>query len=210
MKIEEVILPAITDHRGSLTFAETDSDLHFQAIGDVEILRGTTLPSRPAEVMKLLSLPGSSLSFAVSENKHPVIGDDQSCSYTVNDCRLIQFGEEDNIVPHSVVPFIARRLFYIYDVPAQAERGGHAHEYCHEVLIAASGSFVVELDDSETRKIVLLSSPSQMLYIPPGIWAVERHYSSGTVCLVLASHPYSRHGYMDNYPDFLKYKADGN
>lgn len=103
------------------------------------------------------------------------------------------------------LPFDIKRVFYLYDIPAGEERGAHAHKECHQFLIAASGSFEVMLDDGLNRKIVSLNRPFYGLHIPPGIWAHELNFSSGAICLVLASHTYNAGDYIREYSDYINY-----
>lgn len=104
------------------------------------------------------------------------------------------------------VPFPINRVFYSYDIPGGEDRGAHAHKKCHQFLIAASGSFEVALDDGVNKRTVLLNRPFWGLHVPPGIWASEQGFSSGSICLVLASEGYSEDDYIRNYDDYLKYK----
>lgn len=103
------------------------------------------------------------------------------------------------------VPFPINRVFYSYDIPGGEDRGAHAHKRCHQFLIAASGSFEVALDDGINKRTVLLNRPFYGLHVPPGIWAAEQGFSSGSICLVLASEAYSEEDYIRNYDDYLKY-----
>lgn len=103
------------------------------------------------------------------------------------------------------VPFPIKRVFYSYDIPGGEDRGAHAHKECHQFLIAASGSFEVVLDDGINKRTVLLNRPFWGLHVPPGIWASEQGFSSGSICLVLASHGYDADDYIRNYDDYLKY-----
>ncbi|CAC9976416.1 Mannose-6-phosphate isomerase, cupin superfamily [Flavobacterium sp. CF108] len=103
------------------------------------------------------------------------------------------------------IPFDIKRIFYLYDIPGGESRGAHAHKECHQFLVAASGSFEVLLDDGATKRQVLLNRPDLGLHIPPGIWASEINFSSGSICLVLASHEYSEDDYLREYDDYLKY-----
>lgn len=103
------------------------------------------------------------------------------------------------------LPFCTKRIFYLYDMPGGESRGAHAHKQCHQFLVAASGSFEVLLDDGRTKRQVLLNRPDFGLHIPPGIWASEINFSSGSICLVLASHEYDENDYIRNYCEFLKY-----
>lgn len=133
-------------------------------------------------------------------------------SVSVFDCSLYQLNRfhdpEGNltVVSQNVhVPFPINRVFYSYDIPGGEDRGAHAHKECHQFIIAASGSFEVVLDDGINKRTVTLNRPFWGLHVPPGIWASEQGFSSGSICLVLASHGYSEEDYIRNYDDFLKY-----
>ncbi len=138
-------------------------------------------------------------------------------SSTVFDCNLIEFpvvrNRAGNITPvqgSENIPFDIERVFYVYDIPSGETRGGHAHKTCHEILIAASGSFDVELDDGKNKRTVTLNRPNVGLHLPPGLWAVEKNYSSGAICLVLTSHVYEEEDYIRKYTDFKEYRSHGN
>lgn len=103
------------------------------------------------------------------------------------------------------VPFAVKRIFYLYDIPGGESRGAHAHKECHQFLVAVSGSFEVLVDDGVTKRQVLLNRPDIGLHIPPGIWASEINFSSGSICLVLASHEYDESDYIRIYDDYLNY-----
>ncbi len=109
------------------------------------------------------------------------------------------------IYEHVHVPFEINRVFYSYDIPGGEERGGHAHKECHQFIIAASGSFEVVLDDGTNKRTVTLNRPFWGLHVPPGIWSSEQGFSSGSICLVLASHAYAEDDYIRNYDEFLQY-----
>jgi hypothetical protein len=102
-------------------------------------------------------------------------------------------------------PFEVKRIFYLYDIPGGESRGAHAHKECHQFLVAASGSFEVLLDDGKTRRLVSLNRPDIGLHIPPGIWASEINFSSGSICLVLASHVYNELDYIRDYENYKIY-----
>lgn len=106
------------------------------------------------------------------------------------------------------IPFEIRRVYYLYDVPSGAERGGHSHRMCHEVLIALSGSFDVTLDDGRRRQTFTLNRPYQALHIVPGIWRTLDNFAAGSVCLVLASEHYDEQDYVRRYTTFVKLKRD--
>lgn len=129
---------------------------------------------------------------------------------SVYNCDLIQLRKikdrSGNITPvehNEDIPFEINRIFYLYDIPGGESRGAHAHKACHQFLVAASGSFEVLLDDGKVKRQVLLNKPDIGLHIPPGIWASEINFSSGAVCLVLASHNYNEADYIRNYADYL-------
>ncbi|MCD7973508.1 MAG: FdtA/QdtA family cupin domain-containing protein [Candidatus Azobacteroides sp.] len=104
------------------------------------------------------------------------------------------------------VPFEVKRVYYLYDIPGGETRGGHAHYDLHQFLIAASGSFDVILDDGKNKKIVHLDRPYFGLEIVPGIWRELLNFSSGAICLVLASHKYEEKDYIRNYNSFFEMK----
>jgi hypothetical protein len=101
------------------------------------------------------------------------------------------------------VPFPIKRIFYLYDVPGGASRGGHSHYKCHQLLIAGVGSFDVTVDDGKLKKTFTLNRPYHGLHIPPGIWATEHNFSSGSICLVVASRKYEEEDYIRDYQKFL-------
>lgn len=104
------------------------------------------------------------------------------------------------------VPFNLRRIYYLYDIPGGESRGGHAHKELYQLIVAASGSFEVLLDDGENKKIVRLDRPNFGLLVIPGIWRELMEFSSGAICIVLASHKYNKSDYMRNYKSFVKFK----
>ncbi|MBR1428542.1 MAG: WxcM-like domain-containing protein [Prevotella sp.] len=106
------------------------------------------------------------------------------------------------------VPFDIKRAYWVYDVPGGESRGGHAHKRLKQLVVALSGSFHVTLDDGQTQETYLLNHPWQGLLIDTGIWRTLDDFSSGAVCLVLASELFDEDDYIYDYEDFLKYKAD--
>lgn len=132
---------------------------------------------------------------------------------TVYDCSVIELprieNRAGNITPiHGMknVPFDIKRVFYSYDIPGGEARGAHAHKECHQFIVAASGSFEVMLDDGRNKRTVLLNRPFYGLHVPPGIWAAEQGFSSGAICLVLASDLYAEDDYIRDYQEFLNYQ----
>jgi hypothetical protein len=132
---------------------------------------------------------------------------------SVYDCSVIELPKindrSGNITPvtnHENIPFGIKRVFYIYDIPGGEDRGAHAHKVCHQFLIAASGSFEIEMDDGINKRTVTLNRPYYGLHIPPGIWAAEKGFSSGAICLVLTSHGYDAEDYIRIYNKYKKYQ----
>lgn len=132
---------------------------------------------------------------------------------SVYDCSVIELpklqSRAGNITPVSnlkEIPFEIKRVFYIYDIPGGEERGAHAHKECHQFLIAASGSFEIELNDGVTKRTIMLNRPYLGLHIPPGIWAAEKGFSSGAICLVLTSHGFDANDYIRTFDEYEKYK----
>jgi hypothetical protein len=131
---------------------------------------------------------------------------------SVFDCSVVHLGkinfEEGNLTVvenSSDFPFKVQRVFYLYDIAGGESRGAHAHRECHQFLIAASGSFEVSLDDGKFKRQVFLNRPDFGLHIPPGIWASELNFSSGAICLVLASTKFDEADYIRDYDEFLKF-----
>lgn len=134
---------------------------------------------------------------------------------TVYDCSFIELPKIEtkggNITPihgNVNVPFDVKRVFYSYDIPGGELRGAHAHKECHQFIIAASGAFEVFLDDGTNKRTILLNRPFYGLHVPPGIWASEQAFSSGSICLVLASHIYDEDDYFRDYNDYITYKHE--
>jgi len=134
---------------------------------------------------------------------------------TIYDCCVIELPTKKNRAGNiSIIegiknlPFEVSRVFYLYDIPSGESRGSHAHKDCHQFIIAASGSFDIMLDDGINKKIVNLNRPFLGLHIPPGIWAHELNFSSGSICLVFASHKYDANDYIRDYTIYLNYRND--
>jgi hypothetical protein len=131
----------------------------------------------------------------------------------VNECKVIELTQFNNpagnisiIEEYSSIPFAIERIYYLYDTPCSKSRGGHAHKELSQLIIAASGSFNITLNDGNNNKTFFLNNPNQGLLIVPGIWRELRDFSSGSICLVLASHKYDYSDYLRDYQDFLSYK----
>jgi hypothetical protein len=133
---------------------------------------------------------------------------------SVYDCHILQLNKIHNpagnitiVEGHNSIPFHISRIYYLYDIPSGESRGGHAHKKLYQLIIAASGSFEVLLDDGINKKIVRLNRPNFGLLVVPGIWRELFEFSSGAICLVLASHKYKEDDYIRDYESFSKIKA---
>lgn len=133
---------------------------------------------------------------------------------TVYDCSMIELSKHHSdrkgnisVVENEIsVPFDVKRTFYLYDVPGGESRGGHAHKGLHQLIVAVSGSFSVTLDDGSIKRTYILNRPYQGLLVVPGIWCTLDDFSSGAVCMVLASEGYSEDDYIRSYEDFISFK----
>lgn len=136
---------------------------------------------------------------------------------TVFDCTLIELDKHHNdergnltVVENSkTLPFDVKRVYYLYDVPGGGSRGAHAHKDLQQLIVAASGSFDVTIDDGNVKRTFTLNRPYQGLLIVPGIWRDLNNFSSGSVCMVLASEKYDETDYIRNYNDFIEFKNNG-
>ncbi len=134
---------------------------------------------------------------------------------TISECSLIDISKIHNdagnitvIENETNIPFEVKRVYYLYDIPGGEARGGHAHYKLEQFIVAASGSFDVILDDGKNKKRVSLNRPNIALHIVPGLWREIDNFSSGSICLVLASHIYEESDYIRNYDNFLKFKSE--
>lgn len=110
-----------------------------------------------------------------------------------------------SVIENNTIPFAIKRVYYLYDVPSGSERGGHAHKDLQEFLVALSGSFDVVLKNGEKEQIITLNKPYEGLLINPGIWRELQNFSSGSVCLVVASDVYIEEDYIRDFDEFLSY-----
>jgi hypothetical protein len=129
----------------------------------------------------------------------------------LTDCRIIELpkisdprGNLTYIEGNTHIPFAIQRAYYLYDVPGGAERGGHAHKALHQLIIAMSGSFDVMLDDGVKKKRFHLNRSYYGLYVCPMIWRELDNFSSGSVCLVLASNRYDESDYYREYDAYIR------
>lgn len=132
---------------------------------------------------------------------------------SVFDCTLIELPKNHTVNGNITavnnlreVPFDIKRVYYLYDVPGGEARGGHAHKELQQLIIASSGSFDLIVDDGKIKRTYQLNRPYQGLLMPPGLWRELDNFSSGSICLVLASAPYSELDYLRDYNEFLRYK----
>ncbi|MGR7812161.1 sugar 3,4-ketoisomerase [Lacinutrix undariae] len=109
-----------------------------------------------------------------------------------------------SVIEKDCIPYPIKRVYYLYDVPSGAYRGGHSHKEQYEFLIALSGSFELVLDDGVSKETVLLNKPNKGLLIPNGVWRELKDFSSGAVCLVLASGEFDEEDYIRDYDTFEK------
>lgn len=136
--------------------------------------------------------------------------------YSVFDCSMVELDKHHSdrkgnlsVVENDVtLPFDVKRVYYLYDVPGGESRGAHAHRDLEQLIIAASGSFTVTLDDGKCKRSFFLNRPYQGLYVKPGMWRDLVDFSSGAVCMVLASEVYHKDDYIRNYQDFLEYRGE--
>ena len=134
---------------------------------------------------------------------------------TVYDCSMVEMDKHHHetgnitvIENGKTIPFDVKRVYYLYDIPGGESRGAHAHKELKQLIIAASGSFEVTLDDGNVKRTFHLNRPYQGLYIVPGIWRTLDDFSSGSVCLVLASNGYDEGDYIRDYDKFLEFRRD--
>ena len=106
------------------------------------------------------------------------------------------------------LPFDVKRVYYLYDVPGGESRGSHAHRELEQLIVAASGSFTVTLDDGKEKRSFFLNRPYQGLYVKPGLWRDLDNFSSGAVCMVLASEVYDASDYIRDYEEFLRFREE--
>ena len=128
---------------------------------------------------------------------------------SVSECVILQLNKIHNragnitiVEGKKNVPFDVKRIYYLYDIPGGEDRGGHAHKELRQLIVAASGSFNVLLDDGINKKVVTLNRPDYGLFVVPGIWRELMEFSSGAICLVLASDVYNEGDYIREYDDY--------
>lgn len=133
---------------------------------------------------------------------------------TVNDVKIVDIPKivdeqgrgKLSVIEKDIIPFKIERVYYLYDVPSDAYRGGHAHKELIQFMVPLSGSFDVILDDGTSKRKIMLNKPNIGILIPTGIWRELENFSSGAVCLVLASHEFDESDYLWDYQEFLQTK----
>lgn len=132
---------------------------------------------------------------------------------TVHDCVVIPLQKIHNVAgnitpisPGSGVPFEIRRIYYLYDIPGGESRGAHGHRKLEQLIVAASGSFDITIDDGKEKRTIQLNRPYNGLLLKPGLWRDISNFSSGAICLVLASEHYDESEYIRDYEEFLKFR----
>ncbi len=135
----------------------------------------------------------------------------------VYDCSMLEIDKHHNekgnisVVENArTIPFGVKRVYYLYDVPGGESRGGHAHKELQQFIVAASGSFDVTIDDGQIKRTFTINRPYRGLLVVPGIWRELDNFSSGSVCLVLASTEFSEEDYIRDYNEFKEYKNDSS
>lgn len=136
--------------------------------------------------------------------------------YNISDCKVVELDKHHSdrkgnltVVENGVtLPFDVKRVYYLYDVPGGESRGSHAHRVLEQLIVAASGSFTVTLDDGKEKRSFFLNRPYQGLYVKPGLWRDLDNFSSGAVCMVLASEVYDASDYIRDYEEFLRFREE--
>lgn len=138
---------------------------------------------------------------------------DKFAEALVNDCKIMELPKIHNRAGNITalnnfvdIPFGIERVYYLYDIPGGVSRGGHAHKNLQQIIVAASGSFDVIIDDGINKKVINLNWPHFGLYLVPGIWRELINFSSGAICLVLASLTYEEADYIRDYEEFKNQK----
>ncbi len=156
---------------------------------------------------------GKKQSHIINNNDHKV--ENNTCRlYDVFDCTIIELDKHHSdrkgnltvVENGQTLPFDVKRVYYIYDVPGGESRGAHAHKQLSQLIVAASGSFRVTLDDGKVKRSFFLNRPYQGLYVKPGIWRDLDDFSSGAVCMVLASDVYRKDDYIRDYVEFVEFR----
>lgn len=169
----------------------------------------------PADAIRTMDEYRSWIPYENGNNRTPyTLHHTPAAKHSVYDCGIIELdrhhsqrkGDISVIENGETIPFDVKRIYYLYDVPGGVSRGGHAHKELYQLIIAASGSFAVTLDDGNVKRTFVLNRPYQGLLVKPGIWRTLDDFSSGSVCLVLASEKYDAADYIREYDEFEKFR----
>lgn len=168
------------------------------------------------EYDEYLQFKSQSLNLKVNStpNREPLTINPEPKKYNVFDCTMVELdrhhsdrkGNLSVVENGQTLPFDVKRVYYLYDVPGGENRGSHAHKELSQLIIAASGSFTVTLDDGKCKRSFFLNRPYQGLYVKPGMWRDLEDFSSGAVCMVLASDVYLASDYIRDYQEFLEFR----
>ena len=171
------------------------------------------------EYLRYRAVQGSRFKVQGSEesNREPLTVNHEPTKYNVFDCTMVELdrhhsdrkGNLSVVENGQTLPFDVKRVYYLYDVPGGENRGSHAHKELSQLIIAASGSFTVTLDDGKCKRSFFLNRPYQGLYVKPGMWRDLEDFSSGAVCMVLASDVYLKEDYIRDYGEFLRFRGNG-
>lgn len=172
-----------------------------------DAVRDITAPIDESRHLDAARLDSSNLDVVLNSPK-------ESKKYNVDDCGIIELdrhhsqrkGDISVVENGKEVPFDVKGIYYLYDVPGGVNRGGHAHKELYQLIVAASGAFKVVLDDGTNKKAFTLNRPYQGLLVKPGIWRTLTDFSSGSVCVVLASEKYDEKDYIRRYDEFLSFR----
>ena len=133
--------------------------------------------------------------------------------YSVYDCAIVELPQVHSIAGNITaiennknIPFSVKRIYYLYDIPGGEDRGAHAHKELQQFIVAASGSFDITINDGANKRTISLNHPNRALHLVSGIWRELSNFSSGAICLVLASKKYSESDYIREYKDFIEFK----
>lgn len=193
-EIREFSTNAVALEFGSIPYSEDDY------IRDYDVF--CEFAKHPTETCQIQPLSASTL----TEPKR----------FLVSDCSLIELDKHHSdrrgnltvVENGTTLPFNTKRVYYLYDVPGGASRGAHAHKTLEQFIVAASGSFKVSLDDGINKKTLFLNRPYQGICVKPGLWRDLEDFSSGAVCMVLASEVYQPEDYIRDYDAFLGFRSN--
>lgn len=190
----------------------------------VAVIAASTMYDPEDAIRDYNQFKDESLKFKVEENDQAdtlastpyTLHSTPNTKHSVYDCNIIELDRHHSdrkgdisVVENGVtIPFDTKRIYYLYDVPGGVSRGGHAHKSLCQLIFAISGSFTVTLEDGNVKRTFTLNRPYQGLLVKPGIWRELDDFSSGSVCLVLASEKYDEGDYIRTYEEFLKYRSE--